>query len=397
MPAVFIHGVSVRKERFYSLVAQVGRELSPLVQNLPVSGAYWGDRASSLRFGGASIPGLADDARSALSPTAAIGDASLSDLLVDEPLLELQAVAHGGGSLTGAAAALAAVPPAVQARNDAFCAAMPSLVEALATAQAKFVAQDKHASTQQLQALVARTIEAASATEHGLTANTLADPLTRALTAGLLRETIGEPTLDAAFPWTRVQEVIAATVERELGGERGFVGKGIASLATLALRKGLRRRIMAAQSLFIGDVVVYMTDRDDIQASVTEQIDEICAEYGNDHLWLVGHSLGGVVAFEYCMAGHRDVERLVTVGSQVGVLAELGALQLTDPPPGKKYPAPPRTQRWRNVYDLDDMLSFKAEPVFEGVTDHAVDTGAPFPLSHSEYWASDKAYGAIVG
>jgi hypothetical protein len=398
MPAVFIHGVSVRKERFYSLVEQVGRELGPRLRGMPVSGAYWGDKGSSLRFGGASIPGFVEGARGALEPQPALEEIGLSDLLLEEPLVELQAAAHRSEALSGAAAALAALPAEVEQRNAVLDAAAPGLVEALTAAQLQFVAKKDRATKKTLTELVVRTIETAKEADHGITdATTLADPLTRALTAGLVRETVGEPTLDAGFPWTAVETAIKESVERELGGTRGFVAKGLASLATLALRKGLRRRIMLAQSLFIGDVVVYMTNRDAIQASVAEQINAICKQHGEEHLWLVGHSLGGIVAFEYCMAEHRDVERLVTVGSQVGVLAELGALKLTERPPGTKYGAPPRTQAWRNVYDLDDMLSFKAEPIFESVTDHAVDTGAPFPLSHSEYWSSDKAYGAIVG
>src|SRR3954466_11958948 len=114
MPAIFIHGVSVRKERFHSLVAQVGRELGGRLPDMPVSGAYWGDRGSSLRFGGASIPGLADRTRSALSPPVGSEETGLADILVEEPLVEFQAVAHQSEALTGAAASLAAKPSEVK-------------------------------------------------------------------------------------------------------------------------------------------------------------------------------------------------------------------------------------------------------------------------------------------
>src|SRR4051812_13129613 len=132
MPAVFIHGVSVRQERFNSLLAQVGRELGHRLPDMPVSGAYWGDQASSLRFGGASIPGFVAGARGARAPAAGLEDTDLSDLLLEEPLVELQALADRSKALTGAAAALAAAPAAVQRRNESLDKVTPGLVETLA-------------------------------------------------------------------------------------------------------------------------------------------------------------------------------------------------------------------------------------------------------------------------
>jgi hypothetical protein len=214
MPAVFIHGVSVRKQRFDALVAQVGRELGERVEGLAVSGAYWGDHGSSLRFGGASIPGVADGTRGALSPAKGTEPVVLADLLVEEPLLELEANAHRPVAGTGFAAAVAAVPREVEVRNQALRGAVPALVDALAAVQADYVEQDKRAGAKKLQALVDRTIEAAAATEYLLTATALVDPVARALASGMVVETIGEPTLGAAFPWTQVESAIHASVEQ---------------------------------------------------------------------------------------------------------------------------------------------------------------------------------------
>ena len=82
----------------------------------------------------------------------------------------------------------------------------------------------------------------------------------------------------------------------------------------------------------------------------------------------MGHSLGGVIAYEYCQLGNHKVDRLVTVGSQVGLLAEMGAI---DAPSGGngKFAMPARTTTWLNLYDPSDVLSFLAAPVFAGVVD----------------------------
>jgi pimeloyl-ACP methyl ester carboxylesterase len=151
--------------------------------------------------------------------------------------------------------------------------------------------------------------------------------------------------------------------------------------------------MMDSFSLFIGDVLRYMACRDQIQDRVETRLRELC-EQQDDDLWLVGHSLGGVIGFEFCQRTERNVARLITVGSQVGVLAEMGALQLA--PTTGKFAKPDRIGTWLNLYDPNDMLSFLAAPVFGDVRDIQVKTGAPFPLSHSEYWARAEVYAALT-
>ena len=96
--------------------------------------------------------------------------------------------------------------------------------------------------------------------------------------------------------------------------------------------------------------------------------------------------------FEYCLQADRDIELLATVGSQVGFFGELGVLNLTARLPDGKLFVPARLGKWYNYYDPDDVLSFLAAPVFDRVADIEIDTRAPFPIAHSEYWNLRDTY-----
>lgn len=51
-----------------------------------------------------------------------------------------------------------------------------------------------------------------------------------------------------------------------------------------------------------------------------------------------------------------------------------------------------RIEKWHNYYDADDSLAFLAAPVFDRVADVQIDTKAPFPIAHSEYWNLRDTY-----
>jgi hypothetical protein len=72
----------------------------------------------------------------------------------------------------------------------------------------------------------------------------------------------------------------------------------------------------------------------------------------------------------------------------------MGALRLE--PTLAKFTRPENVESWLNLWDPDDILSFLAAPVFGGVRDVEIDTGAPFPFSHSEYWTCPKVYETLA-
>jgi hypothetical protein len=84
------------------------------------------------------------------------------------------------------------------------------------------------------------------------------------------------------------------------------------------------------------------------------------------------------------------------VGSQVGFFGELGVLPVTMPAAAGKLEAPARVGTWRNLYDPDDALGFLAAPIFSRVSDIELDTRAPFPAAHSEYWNLPDTYAKLT-
>jgi hypothetical protein len=82
---------------------------------------------------------------------------------------------------------------------------------------------------------------------------------------------------------------------------------------------------------------------------------------------------------------------LVTVGSQVPLFYELGALACgitedTGLPGGFVVP-------WLNIYDRRDLLAYAGRGLFgHRCQDKLIDTRTPFPMAHSAYWADEGLY-----
>ena len=217
----------------------------------------------------------------------------------------------------------------------------------------------------------------------------LCGPMTRAITAGLYGEASGVDALSSEFRWTEAAVEVQGALNDQLGGQRGILSAVGSKALTVALRRGLRNRIMPAVSEFLGDVLAWFRNREEILSLVDEAVQAAGAA---GPLVLVGHSLGGIIAFEYCARAKQDIDLLATVGSQVGWFGELGVLRASARFTGEKLALPPKLRSWHNMYDPDDALSFLAAPVFDGVIDIELDTRAPFPVSHSEYWNLPDTY-----
>lgn len=400
MPVIFVHGVTVRKDRFERLLETVRDGLTGERNDLSVEGYFWGDEASSLRFGGASIPGFLEGAR-------AIGEAKISQdersqlmaLLLDDPYLELR-VLKDTQEFDPAGAGFTPLPQGVDIRNQALYGNRTAVANALKSNASLQSPSIRKATDQEIQQMVATAFDHAGRADRQLTLPELLDPLSRCLTAAFYQSAVrSASSLDTDFDWTQVEKEIQQILEKELGGQRSWIGDRIKnatlSTVTFAMRHGVRRRMMESMSLFIGDVLVYMSKRGDIMKKIEAAVAS-AMQNSNTPLWLVGHSLGGIICFDYCCETSRDVERLVTVGSQVGLFGELGALNVTLDNNQKKFETPAKVKQWLNVYDPNDMLSFIANPIFTRVTDKEFDTQAPFPVSHSEYWNRSELYPVLL-
>jgi hypothetical protein len=119
---------------------------------------------------------------------------------------------------------------------------------------------------------------------------------------------------------------------------------------------------------------------------------------------MVGHSLGGVIAFDLAVAGERPLwtNGLVTFGSQspfFHVLDPRGDLAAFRP--GQPVTLPPTIPCWTNLWEPLDILAFIAGKVFrlatgEPPTDQEVPHRGSFGLwTHSSYWIVPELADAI--
>lgn len=178
-------------------------------------------------------------------------------------------------------------------------------------------------------------------------------------------------------------------------------------LLSLTALSTFRPSLSRDAGLFLGDAFVYLTSRGtpEVPGSIPLRIGERLREgielrTPDDPLIVIGHSLGGVILYDI-LTGFPPVgtsndgfciDALVTVGSQVGVFAELGRfiVQGGSPAldPGKKLPRPILVRQWLNVYDRTDIFAFRAEAVFDGVFDYDFSNATGTLSSHGAYLRS---------
>lgn len=174
----------------------------------------------------------------------------------------------------------------------------------------------------------------------------------------------------------------------------------VSAMASGGIVNPLRRASRRAIENFMGDILAYLDSRKvdggpgEIISSILASLDQGANEASSTGapLIIVAHSMGGIIVYDILSYFRPDLEvdLLVTVGSQVGVFAELRRLLISpsDIPGGggSKLPALPGVKRWLNVFDHKDLLGFATADIFNGVRDYAYDTGRGLLASHTMYF-----------
>ena len=194
--------------------------------------------------------------------------------------------------------------------------------------------------------------------------------------------------------WDRLSE--AAIRLRAAAGRRS--GEAAAKL----LRATLHRHI----ALFLGDIFTYLDqrgDRDHPGPIVTQVAGALeSAVNSGPPVVVVAHSMGGAIVYDVLSYYRPDirVQKLVTVGSQVGMFEELCLLQS-----GKQAGCPDGPTRvakldnvgeWINVFDRNDLFGFATERIFDGVKDFDYSTGKGLLAAHSSYFTMPSFYGRLA-
>lgn len=396
---LFIHGTGVRERAFATTYDRIEKGLAKVRPDIRVERCYWGEIGARLQADGKSFffdPPEPGETRSAEEASGcARGRDGVPEeekelarwaRLFEDPLFEIRlrqiakpaSVNPFGRPLPERVLELPGKPEvaaelASSGLTDAFAAAVQWVVSSgeFVSVFGSSAVQDGITEAMISRALVARCLAAVAADGVELTGEER-DRLCSAVIAGF-----GAP-------------------DYTIADDLGDLAKNLAFRAGEPWLRH-RRRTFIRES---GDILLYQARGGAIRGFVRRRIQKMAGP-----VVLLAHSLGGIVAFDLLAGSHpagshparshpaglEQVRMLVTVGSQVPLLYELGALSC-----GLSYPmALPETflPRWVNVYDRRDLLAYAGAELFgRRCHDIPLDTGTPFPTAHGAYWGKDALY-----
>jgi hypothetical protein len=369
MALVFVHGVATRRDPDYergvaARNAFFRRYVFPALgwdEGLDPFNAYWGGDAAEFRWHHASLP--QEDVEE-FGPSAPVEAVILAET---------------------------AAPEGIDAEKPLSTLARRSVEDAvdLVFASAAQEVNDRG----EVEALVAMAYRASERMaelrqDPRLVQASNDDEWLEALAAMLAKAEAAAETEVEAFGGAEVWDRLSESVVRI----RGAAGRLGGAVAAKLLRDGLHRRA----ALFIGDVFIYLDTRGDrespgpIVQEVVGTLEQASAAGGP--LAVVAHSMGGEIVYDVLSYYRPDihVDRLITVGSQVGLFEELCLLKqgrAAGCPDGPTLvPALGNVDRWINVFDRNDMLGFATQRIFAAAKDYDYSTGKGVLAAHSAYF-----------
>ena len=377
---LFVHGTGVRKAGYESSAAQIAKGLDGVAPGVHLQPCLWGDLHGA-RFGkgGASIPDFG-----AAVPATVTEDQILAlwELLGRDPLFELRELAASTKS--------GLEPPAEKQRKQAFSASL----RALGADPAPLAELAGRALAVQWQQAVG-TVADDKALQAALAASVKVDTALRVATAHALVAKLQQQLADdnmaglgQALRDCLVEVCVAQLGGRELGVKDWITSRLVGFGLRWATAKARRERdaLFSAASPVAGDILLYQARGQAIRDFIAGQLAKCSGDVA-----IIAHSLGGIACVDLLVQrALPQVKLLVTVGSQAPFLYEIGALcslPFEQPLPAQ-FP-----RRWLNFYDPNDLLSYSAARIFKGhAIDHRIDSGLPFPESHSGYWEAPKLW-----
>lgn len=189
--------------------------------------------------------------------------------------------------------------------------------------------------------------------------------------------------------------------------------EGAAGAATSALGvRVLRKNLNATVTRFAGDAFVYLNSRiakdgkpGPIVATLIDDLlkaRQACTHLDNK-LIVIAHSFGGEIMYDIAthFAPDIKVDCLITVASQVGLFEEMklyveSRVDIPPDPPKGHIARPQAVQRWLNVFDTNDVLSYRLEPIMSDVADFYYNTGFNSLSAHGGYFMRPSFYQRIA-
>jgi hypothetical protein len=380
MPVVFVHGVGTRKDGAYEKAVQCRVSLMrrfllpPLgldVDAVRFWNPYWGGDAAKFAWDFASLP---SGRQEKFGPGVAVPDLLLAEVCDGEvPRTGQVLVNVARKSMADAIDLLWATAFEMASETEA-----SSLAE-LAVCATELARDDRDQPW---------LGDVDNDTEF---VNQLAKELSRAIPAG------GEESFGPKQAFLRLRE--------GLGRINATAGRLAGAAAVEVVRPSLNR----SASVFLGDIFVYLQERETsgkeapIAKKVTDEWEQ-AAGACNDRdpkLVVIAHSMGGNIVYDLLSGLRKDLacDVLVTVGSQVGVFAELGLFESVTPPANPvsdRVPPLGNVGRWINVFDPNDILGFATGKIFSGVSDYRYSTGKGVLAAHSTYFIRPSFYDRLA-
>lgn len=368
---LFIHGTGVRQSALAATMKLLHTHAAEFLPDWNILPCPWGDAfGAALNRGGLSIPVPDPSLDSAAALTAQ--HRARWTLLADDPLIELRVAPEETylGDRPGLAIwdnllglAEHAEPQALLAK-----AGVPDPVwsELLA---------DLRVDPQWRAVVQALTLSEAAAS-----------PLMARAVVAVLQASLRERGLPALG--TNLRDLLTAALISPLGGPPLGVTDWLLERMTAYMRQQ-RGRITELTTPAAGDILRYLARGETLRRFIGHEVEKTGATV------LLAHSLGGIAAVDWLATARRPVHTLITVGSQAAYFYEINALPSRVLGSGlpKHFP-----QRWLNIYDESDALSYPAGAVFKGrVKDMRVDNGEPFPEAHSAYFRNRAAVWPAIG
>lgn len=419
MPILFVHGVNVRDRSLFEQITPLLRHwvcpvLSAQPEQVRIEDAYWGDLGVRFAWDGASRPrsrilGMGAAAASTELSTRMETALSLGTLLPATPT----SVAAPAPSLLAPGFGPPAAPGVAGKASHRRLRdlAPPDLADLLYGVMAQTPTGSGTAPTPQALArfaVLADEVTHDASVQAGLhSAPGLAeeiDLLGQALAAA--QAGTREPAvLGMGFSfkenWRSVRERLGELFQRA-----DDLPLYAASVGLLEARKWAHEAI----ALFAGDVVTYIgsRERDRPGPIVQRVLDQLMAldtarATSGEPLVVLTHSMGGQIVYDLLSwfipqlpGPHKPrVDFWCATASQVGFFEEAKLFLASDPalrtPSKLPFPAA-HLGAWWNVWDPNDVLSFTAQPIFDGVDDGAYDSGMPLTRAHGGYLQRPSFY-----
>jgi len=380
---LFVHGTGVRRGSYISTYNVIQQACDRVGITYRLDACLWGDA-----LGAASIVHALPDTTltpDGAQPLTREEDYARWEILTRDPLFELRLLKNrpAGGPR----------PPSAGAQVNAL---WHRIRQYELRDNALAIVRDANLETCWASARTAIVVDDPTAQQATTTATEIGEPaeaVARAIVAQMLDCAFNAevPQLDRRTRDALVNALVDHW-EARVAGKGAFLlrffGDMVATVATPVI-KWRRGPFSESANPAAGDILCYQARPHAIRAEVRNAI----AGAPGD-VYLLAHSLGGIICVDLlALESLPKVKGLVTVGSQAPYLCEIGALLGIEP---GTTSLPAHFPRWLNLYDPYDFLSYVAEPVFgHGVTDQRIESGQPFPYSHSAYWTNPDTWTAI--